>query len=553
MTVKFLEIMTLSKRDAWLIQIGFDCNITNLSTLRFSLNGMPSMDDSLLTHLRSCTNLPSPPAVASRIIELSSSNSSSLGDVADVVSIDPALSAKLLRMANSPLYARQRKIENLRQAITLFGIEGTLNIALSFSLKQSGSSTGDTGLDYNMYWKRSLSSALFCQEFGQRIGDASKDSLFLLGLLQDIGILALDKSSPDLYKALDHTQTSHDVICTRELGDLGQDHSTVGAWLLNEWNLPEAIITPISNSHHALDNDDPSKLEDISLCVAASCLMADIFVADDIESAMFKSINQAEKIIPLDRTEYNSIIESVSSNFLEMANMFDIEMGDSQALDRISEQAKEILILRNLTKIRTENDTQANRGKALESQSNECTMVNKHDQLTRLFNRRHFDLCVKQEFNNSKKYEWPLGLIFINLDTFQEALDSFGTDAGDEALKYSATLILECIRDTDIVARYGGAEFTILLPGIDKHGTEIACNRIVEAFREKAAKLANGDVVNQTVSVGAAVCYGEKFYTDWSQLIKNADDAVLKAKQEGGNQYRFFSQESRVSPKSLVG
>lgn len=511
------------------------------------------MDDSLLTRLRSCTNLPSPPAVASRIIELSSSNSSTLGDVADVVSIDPALSAKLLRMANSPLYARQRKIENLRQAITLFGIEGTLNIALSFSLKQSSASIGDTGLDYNMYWKRSLSSALFCQEFGQRIGNASKDSLFLLGLLQDIGILALDKSTPELYKPLDQTQTSHEVICNRELEELGEDHSTVGAWLLSEWNLPEAIITPISNSHHALDNEDPSNLEEISLCVAASCLLADIFVAEDVESAMFKSINQAEKIIPLDRSEFNTIIESVSSNFAEMASMFDIEMGDHQSLEMISEQAKEILILRNLTKIQSENDSRASNDTVDKSGSNVSSIVSKHDQLTRLFNRRHFDLCIKQEFDNSKKYEWPLGLIFINLDGFHKVNDSFGQEAGNDVLIHSASLLLDCMRDTDIVSRYGGAEFTILLPGIDKHGTEIACNRIVEAFQEKAAKLQNGDTIQQTTSVGAAVCYGEKFYKDWSQLIRNADEAVLEAKLNGGNRYCFYSQMNRISPKSLVG
>lgn len=510
------------------------------------------MDESLLTLLRGCTNLPSPPAVASRIIELSSSNSSTLGDVADAVGIDPALSAKLLRMANSPLYARQRKIENLRQAITLFGIEGTLNIALSFSLTQSSKVGDQTGLDYNMYWKRSLAAALLCQEFGSRVGNTSKDSLFLLGLLQDIGVLALDKASPELYSSLDNDVTSHEHICEQENEKLGADHSKVGAWLLSEWNIPEAIITPISNSHVALDDETIDEVDDVSRCVAASCLMADIFVAQDIEGTIFNSINKVEKIVKLDRAEYNEIIAAVSSNFADMASMFDIELGDKQLLDSILDQAKEILILRNLSKIR-ETETLHEKTEELKTQARELEMVSRHDPLTGLFNRRHFDQCIRQEFENSKKYEWPLGMIFVDLDNFKEVNDNFGHGAGDEVLIHCGKLLIDCMRDTDVVARYGGEEFTILLPGIDKRGTEIACERIIQWFTDNPARLKNGDIIRQTVSAGAAVCYGEKYYKDWSQLIKNADEAVYEAKENGRNQFCMFNHEDRVTPKMLAG
>lgn len=139
---------------------------------------MEQLSDSLLLMLKTCTDLPSPPAIATKVIELSSCETSGLSDVADVVGIDPALSAKLLRMANSPLYTKQRKVENLRQAITLFGLNGTLNIALSFPLKQNSVDDRNSGLNYNLYWKRSLASAILCQDIIQRIGSSSKDLHF---------------------------------------------------------------------------------------------------------------------------------------------------------------------------------------------------------------------------------------------------------------------------------------------------------------------------------------------------------------------------------------
>ncbi len=189
---------------------------------------MDQLNDSLLLTLKTCTNLPSPPAVATQIIELSSCPTSSLGDVAEVVSVDPALSAKLLRMANSPLYTKQRKVENLRQAIILFGIDGTLNIALSFSLKHSVHDDGNSGLDYSIYWKRSLATAMLSQEIIQKVGGDSNDSAFLSGILQDIGMLALDKAKPEIYEGLD-TQYNHKKICARERNSIGADHSQVGA------------------------------------------------------------------------------------------------------------------------------------------------------------------------------------------------------------------------------------------------------------------------------------------------------------------------------------
>ena len=99
----------------------------------------------LYARLKRCTNLPSPPPVGMRIVELGQDPETTVHQVAEVVGLDPALTAKILRMANSPLYARQRKTENLRQAITLFGLNGTLTLALSFTIIGSSRSAPDSG------------------------------------------------------------------------------------------------------------------------------------------------------------------------------------------------------------------------------------------------------------------------------------------------------------------------------------------------------------------------------------------------------------------------
>ena len=504
------------------------------------------MEEKLSALLRGCTNLPSPPAVASRIIELSGSPSSSLGDVADAVSVDPALSAKLLRMANSPLYARQRKVENLRQAILLFGLQGTLNIALSFSLKESAGSGGN-GLDYNEYWKRSLASALLCQEFGRRYADVSKDSLFLIGLLQDIGVLALDKASPGLYSDMQGQELSHASLCQRELDTIGSDHSVVGAWLLNEWNLPKAILDPIANSHQAMNDTVPDNLSDISRCVAASSMLADIFVAGEIDRSIHHAVTVTGRFLDTSFEEFHDILDTVAGNFTAMASMFEIEINDNAFAEAIMEQAREILIMRNLAR-----DGLVN-GDAPGAQEPSEPGTTDRDSATGLANRGFFQHSLTQEFDNSRKYEWPLGVLIMSPCEFAQINTNYGPDAASAMLRHLAMLLEQSMRDTDTCCRYGSEEFAVILPGIDKPGMEIACHRLIERFRETPLILPNGKQITQRVSVGAAVCYGEAYYKDAGQLLSNAEEALYESRRKDGDNYCIFSREARITPMMLTG
>ena len=95
------------------------------------------MTPELDAQLRSLVNFPSPPGVASHIIQLAQDPNIEMGKVAKAIGMDPALSTKVLRIANSPLYAQRRRSENLRQALIVLGLNATLTLALSFSLVKS--------------------------------------------------------------------------------------------------------------------------------------------------------------------------------------------------------------------------------------------------------------------------------------------------------------------------------------------------------------------------------------------------------------------------------
>ena len=160
-----------------------------------------ALDPGVERRLTRCGTLPSMSAVAIQVLELAREPDVHLRDLAQILSRDPALAAKVLRMANSPLYGGRRVAQNLRQALNILGLNATITLALSFSLSPAVERSRG-GLDVDRFWRRAVASALAARLLGEERKLRSGEELFLAALLQDIGMLALDAAFPGRYAEL---------------------------------------------------------------------------------------------------------------------------------------------------------------------------------------------------------------------------------------------------------------------------------------------------------------------------------------------------------------
>jgi HD-like signal output (HDOD) protein len=206
--------------------------------------------------LRLSVNFPSPPGVATHIIELAQDPEIEMGKVAKALSMDSALSSKVLRIANSPLYAQRRKSENLRQALVVLGLNATLTLALSFSLVKSLRGAKSNGLDYKYYWRRALLSATAARALSDFMHQTLAEEVFLAALLQDVGMLALDVSVPDMYRGVGPLQHDHAALAELETQRLQVDHAYVGAGLCATGISP-SVCTPPSATATNCSNPIP--------------------------------------------------------------------------------------------------------------------------------------------------------------------------------------------------------------------------------------------------------------------------------------------------------
>jgi diguanylate cyclase (GGDEF)-like protein/PAS domain S-box-containing protein len=174
------------------------------------------------------------------------------------------------------------------------------------------------------------------------------------------------------------------------------------------------------------------------------------------------------------------------------------------------------------------------------------------DSLTGLPNRRLFRDRLEHEIYNARRTGAPLALLFLDLDGFKDVNDTLGHDMGDVLLKETARRLSRCVRESDTVARLGGDEFTVILPEMQDHGAaERIANHILKTLSEPIM------LGNSLTHVAASM--GITFYpydaTDIEDLLKSGDQAMYAAKQNGKNQYQYFTasmQEAAMARVRLI-
>lgn len=169
------------------------------------------------------------------------------------------------------------------------------------------------------------------------------------------------------------------------------------------------------------------------------------------------------------------------------------------------------------------------------------------DDLTKLFNSRHFYNQIEQEVNRYNRYKRVFSILLIDVDHFKHFNDKYGHLEGDRILRRVARLITSCMRTMDTAYRYGGEEFTVLLPETSCDAALTVAERIKESVSSETLDYINDSQV--TVSIGVTE-YSEMDTV--SDLVKRADHAMYIAKQKGRNRIAHLLPEQSLPKQSTV-
>lgn len=202
-------------------------------------------------------HLSSPPSVYFSLQKLIEDPSKSLAEAAFIIEKDASLSLKLLKIVNSAFYGFPSKVTSINQAISLIGTQELQNITLSTIVIEKFSDLPGGLMSMHDFWKRSLHCALIAQGIDRFLGKRFAQSVFICGILHNIGQLVFFRRLPELSREINLMLEAQEYILSRdevkiEQSILGFDHYQTGAVLTQLWKLPE-IITQSIRLHASLD------------------------------------------------------------------------------------------------------------------------------------------------------------------------------------------------------------------------------------------------------------------------------------------------------------
>jgi diguanylate cyclase (GGDEF)-like protein len=307
--------------------------------------------------------------------------------------------------------------------------------------------------------------------------------------------------------------------------------------MLEAWGLAETIYRPVL-MHHSPDEDDD--YYDSSMVVGLSSRISSVYHGWHSARQLLNVKHDLAKVYGLADDECDRMIDMIGAKSRDVISLFQIDPGDMKPFSWIVQEANSELGRLNLSYEQLVLELKQQKEKA-DRLAAELVAVNERyrelafrDELTGLHNRRFFLESLEAELHRGMRYERGFSMVMIDLDRFKELNDRYGQKAGDRVLAAISDYLRAQVRRCDIVARYGGDEFALILPETDLKGARVLAQRLCDSIHLLRVRHGH-EPIAVTVSIGSVCFHPTENPTSVVQLIELCDHALSRAKKNGRN------------------
>ncbi|HUN65393.1 MAG TPA: HDOD domain-containing protein [Bacteroidota bacterium] len=206
--------------------------------------------DRIREKVKTIIQLPALPAVAKTVTDLADDPRTSAAKLGKIISADQALTAKVLKIANSPFYGYPKRISTVQFAIIVMGFEVLKELVTGISLVSSIEKDGDEAFEGTQFWEHSISTGSIAHRLAQDLGYRVSGEVFVAGLLHDMGVTVLHRYfNKDFHEVREMVRNTGCRYLEAEEQVLGVTHADVGGWLAERWNLPDHLAEAIRFHH----------------------------------------------------------------------------------------------------------------------------------------------------------------------------------------------------------------------------------------------------------------------------------------------------------------
>lgn len=500
--------------------------------------------------------LPSLPAVAIKVLELTRDDNVNFREVADVIQNDQALSIKIIRTVNSSYFGLSRPCTSISQAIVFLGLNTVKTLVLGFSLADSidGSCEHDIGFDYASYWRRSLHAAVAAREIARVTDACDPEEAFLAALIQDVGMIALYRAFRDVYiQILDLANGHHAKLVAKEQQALEMDHAEVGAAIGEMWKLPEPLTCAIA--HHHDTGRTPAAHAELTRVVETANAAAAMFSEPgetDAATAAGPSAAEFTRLMGeragIASDDAMTMFQTLQDGARELASLFKVDINSPTEVDNVLSEAEDLRVYREVSRSHDERASKAATIATAEPDSPSsalsgagggpsgsvvCPTVFRQQLRSAILHAREHDgECI--------------GLMMCRCGA---ATEDDETDDAAPPNFFSAEAIATHVGIDVLVCADRPDRVSMLLPRCDR----VMIARLANTIRKHAGPASTSNpsgqiVADVPINIGAATYEwdSKQLVTDEQKLISLAEHALSMAETSGPGAIRIFNPTPRA-------
>jgi diguanylate cyclase (GGDEF)-like protein len=447
-----------------------------------------------------------------------------IDDLSTVIGADPALTARIVKFANSASFARAHAATSLKQAIMVLGASGVKLMALSFSLTETGKCESNQCFSYEDFWRSSLATAVSAKAIFKAVGE-DEETGFLLGLLMNVGQIAMANGEPESYQALlGDAESNAPELIAKETETFGINRYELAFEVLSAMGFPDSIANSLN-----LANDES--------CIAGASVksrgmalanqMSFLFLAKSPAPETVRSFaNELSELTGFEADESELLYDSTLQSYAEVASVLAYTGPSKKSLGEIELEAKKSIIEMSMALQAANSEVQR--------ENNELKSIAYYDALSGLGNRRQYDSMLEAEIDRSSRMGRPLSLVIIDIDFFKKVNDTYGHAAGDAVIAGVAARLNLHIRNYDFLFRIGGEEFALILPESKEEECQLVSERLRKSIAAEPFEFGS-EAISVTISMGGTIYFPSSITTS-DELFKRADKNLYLAKKAGRNQ-----------------
>jgi diguanylate cyclase (GGDEF)-like protein len=488
-------------------------------------------------------DLPTLSPVVAGIMQLMDGGATQADQIGDLISADPALSTRILKVVNSAYYGLPHQVTSIHKAVVVLGFDTVHSLVLSTSVVDVMLTVGEALRDMRIIWERSLFAAVTARKLAQAARHKSPDDCFMAALLMDIGMLGQLKLHGEAYADLIRAEVEEGLdIVLGEVERFSVSHEQLGQALLERWDIPEELSRPLLYHHELAGLDrEPEAMRGACGIVHLARLASTVFYSPLKGQALQDYKAQAERLVSMSPGEVDRFFRTIRDEVMDVAQQYGLEIRNLKSYTDILDLANQELSQQNKTYEQLNRELTAARRKAeelahsLKQANDKLQRMASVDELTGLYNRRYFDEFFTREFSRCRRYQRPMACVILDIDHFKRVNDTYGHLQGDSILRELGDRLQRLLRGSDVAVRYGGEEFVVLLPETGLYAARIAAEKIRRAVAAIPFRYKPNESLPITISLGVAAFDGTRGAENPEELLKRADSHLYKAKGSGRN------------------